>query len=245
MIDKTARNLTVKVATYLATEIASLFRPILSHPQLVLYDNESEPLLTSKFWVRPLYQELLHAASRFNATAAGELKRPISRMVKILTHQRAMKQQNANISAPQATIREWIRAECDFLNVWFPAHWVPTVMEALEEKARKYRNENLMWFDAPARSDDPPNLVQERKEALQSRKVRFQCLSLGEDDDIPTLTCLTGSIGCNYIPVDDLLQQFVMLKEGICRGVFRQKAAGAWFGVRAERAQVTVIFTWL
>ena len=35
--------------------------------------------------------------------------------------------------------------------------------------------------------------------------------------------------------------QHPSLKEGILRGVFRQKAAAAWFGCRAEKAQVTVM----
>ena len=53
-------------------------------------------------------------------------------------------------------------------------------------------------------------------------------------------------------PVEDITEQFGTLKEGILRGVFRQKAAAAWFGCRAEKAQITVILpskldadTWL
>ena len=42
-------------------------------------------------------------------------------------------------------------------------------------------------------------------------------------------------------PFEDILQQFTTLKEGILRGVFRQKAAAAWFGCRAEKAQSTVL----
>ena len=36
-------------------------------------------------------------------------------------------------------------------------------------------------------------------------------------------------------------QSHCTLKEGILRGVFKQKAARAWFGCRAEKAQVTVL----
>lgn len=100
---------------------------------MVLYDDETGPLLTSKYWVRPLYQEILHAASRFNSTQVGELKCPVTRLVKILTHQRVKVQATANLSASHANMQEWIGAECpvDFLNVWFPAHWVPMVLEAM------------------------------------------------------------------------------------------------------------------
>ena len=41
-------------------------------------------------------------------------------------------------------------------------------------------------------------------------------------------------------PVDDILQH-TTLKEGILREVFKQKAARAWFGCRAEKAQITVL----
>ena len=40
-------RLTVRVATYLAQEIASLFRPALYHPVMSLTDDDTLPLLTS------------------------------------------------------------------------------------------------------------------------------------------------------------------------------------------------------
>ena len=42
-------------------------------------------------------------------------------------------------------------------------------------------------------------------------------------------------------PVDDILQQFTTLKDGILRGVFKQQTARTWYGCRAEKAQVTVL----
>ena len=81
-----AKILTVRVATYLAKLIASLLRPVVYHPNMILFDDDTEPLLTSKFWVRPVYQELLHAASGFNLSQMAELKRPISNLVKVASH---------------------------------------------------------------------------------------------------------------------------------------------------------------
>ena len=81
-ISSFAKTLTVRVATYLAKEIASLFRPVLYHPLMSLTDEDTLPLLTSEFWVRPVYEELLHAASRFNLSPEAELKRPTSNLVK-------------------------------------------------------------------------------------------------------------------------------------------------------------------
>ena len=56
-ISSFAKTLTVRVATYLAKEIASLFRPVLYHPLMSLTDEDTLPLLTSEFWVRPVYEE--------------------------------------------------------------------------------------------------------------------------------------------------------------------------------------------
>ena len=78
-ISSFAKTLTVRVAMYLAKLIASLFRPVLYHPDMTLTDDDTESLLTSQFWVRPVYEEFLHAASRFNLFPAADSRdqRPI------------------------------------------------------------------------------------------------------------------------------------------------------------------------
>ena len=43
--------------------------------------------------------------------------------------------------------------------------------------------------------------------------------------------------------MDDILRQFTALKDGILRGVFKQQAARAWYGCRAEKAQVIVLLS--
>ena len=58
-IAASAKILTVRVATYLAELISSLLRPVIYHANMILFDSDTEPLLPSKFWVRPVYQELL------------------------------------------------------------------------------------------------------------------------------------------------------------------------------------------
>ena len=132
-------------------------------------------------------------------------------------------------------------AECpvDYLNVWFPARWAPLVFQALQQKGDDYRAKNPMWFDAPAQVTDTIKLVRERAEALQS-ELHFQAGKMDPEGDIPTLI---GNLKVDWIdlPAEDITKQFGALKEGILRGVFREKAAAAWFGFRAEIAQITVI----
>ena len=85
---KTAKNLTLGMAGYLGKEIASRFCSILSHANMRLYHDETIHLLSTNYWVRPVYLELRHASSRFSSNAAGELMRPVSGLVKVLTRHR-------------------------------------------------------------------------------------------------------------------------------------------------------------
>ena len=57
------------------------------------------------------------------------------------------------------------------------------------------------------------------------------------------LPTLIGKLKIDWLdfPVDDILQQFATLKDGILRGLFKQQAARAWCGCRAQKAQVTVL----
>ena len=241
-ISSFAKTLTVRVATYLAREIASLFRPVLYHPLMSLTEDDTLPLLTSEFWVRPVYEELLHAASRFNLSPDAELKRPTSNLVKIASHVKSKPGDAMNQGDQHTTMTDWLGADCpvDFLNVWFPAHWSPIVLRELHGREVKYRSEHVLWFDAPAMASDTARLISQRRDAVRSRELHFHLGAMDEEKNLPTLI---GKLKIDWLdfPVDDILQQFTTLKEGILRGVFKQKAARAWFGCRAEKAQITVL----
>ena len=83
-------------------------------------------------------------------------------------------------------------------------------------------------------------LTNQRHDAVRSRNMHFHIGAMDQDNELPTLI---GKIKIDWLdfPVDDILEQFTTLKEGILRGVFKQKAARAWFGCRAEKAQITVL----
>ena len=241
-INSFAKTLTVRVATYLAKEIASLFRPVIHHPVMSLTDDDTLPLLTSEFWIRPVYEELLHAASRFNLSSGAELKRPTSNLVKIASHFKDKPCDMMNSGDQHTTMTDWLGADCpvDFLNVWFPAHWSPIVLRELHGREVAYRNEHMLWFDAPAQASEQERVANQRRDALRSRELHFHLGAMDGDKNLPTLI---GKLKIDWLdfPVDDILHQFTTLKEGILRGVFKQKAARAWFGCRAEKAQVTVL----
>ena len=230
-ISSFAKTLTVRVSTYLAKEIASLFRPVLHHPVMALTDDDTLSLLTSEFWIRPVYEELLYA----------ELKRPTSNLVKIASHSKDKPSDMMNAGAQRTTMTEWIGADCpvDYLNVWFPAHWAPIVLRELHSREGAYRRTHKLWFDDPQDSD-PPRVIDQRKDALRSRELHFHIGAMDGNKNLPTLI---GKLKIDWLdfPVDDILQQFTTLKDGILRGVFKQQAARAWYGCRAEKAQVTVL----
>ena len=76
-----SKCLTMMLAIYLAKEVAAILREILTHPTKRLHDDRTAHLLYSNYWVQPIYQELLHSLSRYNATRTGERNRPDPAMV--------------------------------------------------------------------------------------------------------------------------------------------------------------------
>ena len=156
---------------------------------MTLTDDETVSLLTSQFWVRPVYEELLHAASRFNLSPAAEFKRPTSNLVKIASHTKSKPQDSRNMRPLHATTTDWIGADCpvDFLNVWFPAHLAPLVFKELQQREQQYREDHELWFDAPAHPSDSKKVIKERADALKSRVMHYQLGSMEREGELPTL----------------------------------------------------------
>ena len=115
------------------------------------------------------------------------------------------------------------------------------VFKELQDRETQHRNKHNLWFDAPPLSTDSKKLIHERTNALKHREMQYQ---LGSMDRAGNLSTFMGTLKVDWIdfPLDDILQQFTTLKEGSIREVFKQKAASAWFGCRAEKAQITVLF---
>ena len=187
-----------------------------------------------------MYEELLHAASRFNLSPAAEFKRPTSNLVKVASHSKPKSQDNADMHPLHAPITEWIGADCpvDFLNVWFPAHWAPIVFHELQRREDQYAKDHSLWFDAPSRASDSSKLegpTPSEAGTCTTRLVKWMVTGIYQLS--PASSRWTGLISHLMTSLSSLLPW----KEGILRGVFRQKAAAAWFGCRAEKAQVTVL----
>ena len=59
-------------------------RSILGHASKILFDNDTQLLLTPKFWILPLYRELLNSARRIRPSASSERARGCTGLVKVI-----------------------------------------------------------------------------------------------------------------------------------------------------------------
>ena len=75
-LHRVAKCLTMQLAVYLAKEVAAILRAVLTHETKKLYNDGRVHLLCSNYWKQPIYQELLHSSSRYNATREGKESDP-------------------------------------------------------------------------------------------------------------------------------------------------------------------------
>ena len=146
-LHEVAKCLTMELAVYLAKEVAAILRAVLTHETKKLYNDSTVQLLCSNYWIQPIYQELLHSSSRRNATRECERKRPSSGLARVTAYAKPPKQRRP--SASGTSFSDWIGGTCqaDTLQVWFPAHWAPVVLQQLQKKEDKYRAEHPSWMD--------------------------------------------------------------------------------------------------
>ncbi len=100
-----------------------------------------------------------------------------------------------------------------------------------------------MWYDMLLQGHYTAKQEEERVQAARSRELRFTVGTLGPKGAAQSIPTLAGTARIDWwqLDVEDILAQFGTLKESFCRRVFRQKAAAAWFGGRAEKIQVTMV----
>ena len=148
-----AKSLTLTLASYLADFVAETLRASRTPQGGPQTDEENIHLLGANFWVQPIYQELLHAASGHNVSGDGERKRPCSGLVKIVAKQRRKTRVPA---VDTACVADWIGGHCpaDSLMIWFPAHWAPQVIRELESREHDFRRSSRNGL----MSSSPPSM---------------------------------------------------------------------------------------
>ena len=198
----------MKLAVYLAKEVSAILRAVLTHETKKLYNDSTVHLLCSNYWVQPIYQELLHSSSRYNATREGERKRPSSGLARVAAYPKPPKQRKP--SASGTSFCDWIGGTCyaDTLQVWFPAHWAPVVLQQLQQKEDSYRAENPSWMDQEvARAD----IRKQWQEARANRRMQFKVGNYRDGSWESNIRMLTGTIKADWIqlPVEPYLAAYI------------------------------------
>ena len=136
---QTATHLTWILAEYLADTIAWLMRSILGHASKILFDKDTQLLLTPKFWILPLYREFLNSARRIRPSLSSERARGCTGLVKVICkenkEQKGKRKYHAGTPHPndRGGFTQWF-GSCSLMStlyVWFPACWAPMVAERL------------------------------------------------------------------------------------------------------------------
>ena len=130
---QTATHLTWILTEYLADTVAWLMRSILGHGSKILCDKDTQLLLTPKFWVLPLYRELLNSARRIRPSPFSERARGCTGLVKVICkenkEQKGKRKYHAGTPHPndRGGFTQWF-GSCSLITtlyVWFPACWAP------------------------------------------------------------------------------------------------------------------------
>ena len=233
-----SKCLTMQLAIYLAKEVAVILRGILTHSTKKLYDDSTVHLLCSNYWVQPIYQELLHSSSRYNATRTGERNRPSNGLARISAHPRPPKRWKPTSSSTRFT--DWIGGICyaDTLQVWFPAHWAPVVLQQLQHKEDEYRTAHPSWMDQEVA---PVDIQKQWQEARANRRMQFKVGNYRDGDTESNIRMLTGTIKADWIqlPVERYLEALPTVKQGAFQECSKSKVrlVGLALGPRNYRSR--------
>ncbi len=241
-----AKDLVLLLAFHCAARISSLLCQVMDHPTEVLYDPETEVLFLPQFWLLPIYRELLNSASRIRPSRASELNRSASGLAKVLckpcdsvaggkgTQKGKLPKQGSSLEK----FNEWFgsMSMMNTLYVWFPASWGPSVVEAIIKR-------NRTWLAKTPVQRDPAmfNATEvENGHAAREMFYKIQKWNVNSKSVYPILLANTRVDGLG-LEDSELTQHFQVLREGILRDVFSQRASSAWQGAQPQKVTVSLL----
>ena len=219
-VKRVAKKLIAILACYLAGEVASTLSLVaaIEHREMVapLY----QPLLTPVFWVRPIYTELLHAASRLKKDTRIETARPSNGLVKIMCSPKALGEEPFNATAANRGLTHWIgsASHVQALYVWVPAHWAPCVCSVVKARTQQ--------FDA------------RRDHEQQALRAWFHLPPQQPQRDGAGIDNATTHEGVAFFLRAGTSVNAVY--QGLLNGVIRQMPIAAWFNAQCKRIQLTI-----
>ena len=202
---------------------------VLTHPAKGLVNETNAALLTQKFWAQAIYTELLCASSRFRAVREKEQQRPPNGLVKVV----CLPFNGADDARFETMIGpiSWV----DSLFIWFPAAWMPLVVDALSEKSYMH-SESTGQLGAVAFTDQSQPVLPE------AQKFSFK-VKRWQVDQSGCCPVLQSRINVDWFTFDP--QMFAplvaRLYDGILHDVFIQKAAVAWNNAPSSRIMVSLL----
>ena len=227
------------MAIYLAETITGLLQRVLTRPAKGLVNETNAALLTQKFWVQAVYTELLYASSRFRAVREKEQQRPPNGLVKVvcLPFDGAAEQKHGRKKATDARFETMIGpiSWVDSLFIWFPAAWMPLVVEAIREKSLMHI-ESTRQLGAVAFTDQQQPVLTGTQE-FSFKVKRWQV------DQSGCCPILQSRINVDWFTFDPQIftTPFHRLYDGILYAVFIQKAAVAWDNAPNSRIMVSLL----
>ena len=238
-VRRMALHLVQYLAVFLAETITGLLQRVLTHPARGLVDETNAALLTQKFWVQAIYTELLCASSRHRAVREQEKQRPPTGLVKVvcLPFDGAAAQKHGRRKATDARFETMLGPSSwvDSLFVWFPASWMPLVVDAIREKSFAC-SQVVSQLGAVAFTDRSHIVLPEALDFTYKVK-RWQADARG------CCPVLQSRINVDWLTFDPQMfaPLFPRLKEGILRDVFIQKAVVAWDNAPSNRIMVSLL----
>ena len=215
-------------------------RSILDHASKILFDNDTQLLLTPKFWILPLYRELLNSARRIRPSPSSERARGCTGLVKVICkenkEQKGKRKYHAGTPHPndRGGFTQWF-GSCSLMStlyVWFPASWAPMVAERLFSWSSPQRGSAYPQHGLPA--SGPPQTYFGAHPWHQHSQGATGSSEAMEDTDS---TEVMYKIRQWSLPLDS----YAVLQEGILCDVFSQKCSAAWQGARGERLTVAIM----
>ena len=252
---QTATHLTWILAEYLADTIAWLMRSILGHASKILFDNDTQLLLTPKFWILPLYREFLNSARRIRPSPSSERARGCTGLVKVICKENKEQKGKRKYHAgtPQTNDRggftQWF-GSCSLMStlyVWFPASWAPMVAQGGSPIHSMVGPPQGLPTRTPGahpwhQHSQGAAGSSEAMEETDSTDVKYKIRqwSLPGATIVPVLNVSSRVF---WLELDDkaLLDSYAVLQEGILCDVFSQKCSAAWQGARGERLTVGIM----
>ena len=239
-VRRMALHLAQYLAIFLAETITGLLQKVLTHPAQGFVDETNAALLTQKFWVQAIYTELLCASSRHRAVREQEKQRPPNGLVKVvcLPFDGAAAQKHGRKKATDARFETMIGPSSwvDSLFVWFPAAWMPLVIDALREKSYIY-SQSVSQLGAVAFTD------RSQFELPEALEVSYKIKRWWQADQSGCCPVLQSRINVDWLTFDPQMFApfFPRLKEGILHDVFIQKAVVALDNAPSNRIMVSLL----